>query len=337
MGSVMVDLTGMVFGRLTVIERNYQKEKELNKDYKKRYWTCKCECGNETVVPTGQLTTGKTRSCGCLRNDCLAHASTTHGLSWKSRLYSIWNGMKSRCYNSNQKSFANYGARGVRICDEWMDFSSFYNWAINNGWNESDKNISIDRINVDGNYEPCNCRFVTNKQQANNKTTSHFLSFNGETHTIAEWSEIVGLDQSALYYRITHGWDVEKALTTGSGETRIKKLTYNGETKTAKEWSELLNIDESLIMIRSSSGWSDEDILTTPKYKSRNKPAYSKNSRLITYNGETKSISEFAEQYGMSQSLLTYRLSSGMSLEDALNKPVRHYNWHETEAVDKEV
>lgn len=203
--SKLIDLTGKRFGRLLVVSRSENKSGTVA-------WKCKCDCGNETVVRSDCLRIGKIQSCGCLRNELVGDRGRTHGMT-ETRLYRTWCGMKNRCYNPNYKGYKNYGGRGITICSEWLcDFQAFYDWAMANGYAE---NLQIDRINVDGNYEPSNCRWVTTEEQSNNKRTSRFLSLNGEKHTIAEWSKITGINSGTLESRVgLYGWSDEKALTT---------------------------------------------------------------------------------------------------------------------------
>ena len=170
MSSKCIDLTGKRYGRLVV-------EKSLGKNEKGKYtWLCKCDCGNEKIVQTSYLRSGHTTSCGCYHNEMVGKLNRKHNLSNKcGRLYFLWKSIKYRCYCENSKDFHNYGGRGISMCDEWKkDFSTFYEWAINNGYKEEKTAkglnvLTIDRIDVNGNYEPSNCRFVTNKMQAKNK------------------------------------------------------------------------------------------------------------------------------------------------------------------------
>lgn len=136
----------------------------------------------------------------------------THGLRY-TRIYRIWCNMKRRCYNKNDKSYKAYGGRGITVCDEWkFDFLSFYNWAIESGYNDK---LTIDRINVNGNYEPCNCRWLDSKSQCNNKSNNHFITFNGETHTMKQWAEKMGISYQTLAQRINkYKWSIERAITT---------------------------------------------------------------------------------------------------------------------------
>ena len=173
-------------------------------------WLCKCNCGNNTIIPTNKLTSGKTKSCGCLRKETAKPPIIVkHGMSY-SRLYKVWKDMKGRCYKPTSKRFSAYGARGIKVCDEWLSFENFYKWSLSNGYSDD---LTIDRINNDGNYEPSNCRWVTMKTQANNRRTNHLLTYKGETHTLKEWAEITGINYNTLVGRINRlGWSIEKTL-----------------------------------------------------------------------------------------------------------------------------
>lgn len=154
------DLSGQRFGRLTVVE---QAERSKAGEIR---WRCRCDCGREIVTQANNLTSGSSKSCGCWKHEKLALDHTTHG-GRKTRLYSIWVGMRRRCYEETSVSYKNYGGRGISICDEWRnDFSAFRAWALKNGYDDS---LSIDRINNDWNYEPRNCRWATPKEQAANR------------------------------------------------------------------------------------------------------------------------------------------------------------------------
>ena len=134
-----------------------------------------------------------------------------HGMS-ASKLYGIWDAMKSRCYRKGYHGFRNYGGRGITVCEAWkQDFVVFQEWATANGYRDG---LSLDRIDNDGNYCPENCRWVTMKEQENNKRNNVRIEYKGEVHTIPEWSEIVGVSIYALYHRIHRGWSIERALTT---------------------------------------------------------------------------------------------------------------------------
>lgn len=163
--SLIKDITDERFGSLTVLNLDYKKK---NKWGSRTYWLCKCDCGNEKSVRKDHLTSGGTKSCGCLEEQNLENMKfkPTHGQS-KTRLYYVWNSMRMRCKNPNSSNYSNYGGRGIDVCKEWNDsFEPFYKWAIENGYKEG---LTIDRINNDGNYEPGNCRWATHKEQAANK------------------------------------------------------------------------------------------------------------------------------------------------------------------------
>ena len=208
---------GVPDSKLTVI---HQVEDHITSGgYHYAQWLCKCQCGTEIVTRGAYLKNGNTKSCGCTKIEWakkhvkeLNKSQIKHNDS-KTRLYKIWIGMKDRCNNPNNSRYLSYGGRGIFVCKEWNNsYESFKNWSLHNGYQE---NLSIDRINVNGNYEPNNCRWATNKEQQNNMTTNKLLTYNNETHTLSEWSEITGINKSTLSKRINRsGWSVEKALTT---------------------------------------------------------------------------------------------------------------------------
>jgi hypothetical protein len=160
-------MVGKVFGRLTVIEYAGITRNPKTK-HTSRTWKCKCSCGNITIKTTAGLRSGNINSCGCYQLESMRKNAIKHGFS-HTRIYEIWLGMKARCYKPTVKYYYNYGGRGIKVCDEWQEFEPFYQWAITNGYK---KGLTIDRIDVNGNYEPSNCRWVTWKIQANNKRKS---------------------------------------------------------------------------------------------------------------------------------------------------------------------
>ena len=206
------NLVGMKFGRLTVMDREPPKSKKA-----KGLWVCKCECGNVIKVNTSALKSGNTTSCGCKRKETLRQLRTKHGES-DTRLYKVWSSMKNRCYNAKDVEYKNYGGRGITVCDEWKDsFVNFSQWAYENGYNKDAPKgqCTIDRIDVNGCYEPENCRWVNWHIQMNNKRNNRILTYNGESHTLAEWCEIVNIPYNCLKSRLNKlHWSVEKTLTT---------------------------------------------------------------------------------------------------------------------------
>jgi len=160
-----IDLIGNKYGKLEVIKR------VENNNSNKICYLCKCDCGKLKIIQGASLKNGRTKSCGCIRNEFVVKKNTKHNLS-NSRLYIVWKNMKERCLNKNCHKYKDYSARGITICKEWKNnFESFYNWAYKNGYDENAKygKCTIDRINNDGNYEPSNCRFVDMKIQCNNR------------------------------------------------------------------------------------------------------------------------------------------------------------------------
>lgn len=158
--SKVKDLTGKTFGRLTVIKR---AENDING---RARWVCKCSCGVESIKTGKLLLNGHCKSCGCGEYENRVKNVTSHRLS-NTRLYNIWKAIKQRCYYAKHKDYHNYGGRGITVCDEWLhDFQTFYNWAITHGYRDD---LSIDRIDVNGNYEPNNCRWATAHEQRINQ------------------------------------------------------------------------------------------------------------------------------------------------------------------------
>ena len=203
--SGIVDLTGQHFGFLEVISMTNERK------HGKVVWLCKCECENVCKVTSNNLKNGSTISCGCYNKKNLARCRTKHGL-YKSRIYNIYICMKERCYNPNTKSYKDYGDRGIEVCDEWLGedgFKNFYEWSVANGY---DNSLSIDRINVNGNYEPSNCKWSTSTEQNNNTRRNNNITLNCETHTISEWSRIKGLSRNTLVARLRNGWSIEDSL-----------------------------------------------------------------------------------------------------------------------------
>lgn len=168
-----------------------------------------CKCGNTTEAYIGNVKSGKTLSCGCHRKSISPNLK--HGLS-EHPLYSVWENMISRCYNPNVKAYLNYGGRGVVMCDEWhYDPESFIKWGIENGW---ELGLELDK-DIKGNgllYSPETCKFVTTKENSNNRRVSKMVTYNGETYTLAQWADKIGISQSTLCIRLKR-WSVERALT----------------------------------------------------------------------------------------------------------------------------
>lgn len=164
---------------------------------------CRCDCGNIVIVQNIHLRSGHTKSCGCYNREILRRPREGT-FDWKHPLYCKWQGMKYRCYNPRAIQFHNYGARGIRMCDEWRtSFASFKDWALKNGYRAG---LSIDRIDVNGNYEPSNCRFADNKTQGRNRRYNMLVTYNGIRATVADWAERTGVPYTTMIERYRKGW-----------------------------------------------------------------------------------------------------------------------------------
>lgn len=193
------DLTGKKFWNMTVIRYVGINQKGRS------IWLCKCDCGKEKVVVGSELKRGKVKSCGCLNR-------SIDGL-YRSRLYRIHHLMLCRCYTKSTTHYDSYGGRGITVCNEWRGkngFMNFYNWSMKNGYAND---LSIDRIDVNGNYEPNNCRWATHEEQSNNMRRNKFLEYGGERLTVSQWARKLGINHNTLDKRLRKGWSVEVALT----------------------------------------------------------------------------------------------------------------------------
>lgn len=192
-----INLTGKRFGRLTVISFDESSKK----------WLCKCDCGNQKLVSRCHLMDGHSRSCGCLNSEITSNRNYRHGFS-KTRLYKIYYGILQRCNNQRNPAYPDYGGRGIHICKEWSKgFEEFRLWAMSHGYSDD---LSIDRIDVNGNYCPENCRWATQKEQCNN--TRKNIMVGGLT--LKETCIAKGLNYNTVYMRIKRGCPIKEALTS---------------------------------------------------------------------------------------------------------------------------
>lgn len=202
-----INLTGQVFGRLTVL---YRVDTPGTNRFK---WHCRCECGNEIATRSSSLRGGLTQSCGCYKREVNAEVMATTGLlnthgMTESVEYAAWANMKDRCGNPQHRQWPDYGGRGITVCDRWLhSFENFYQ-----DMGPRPAGMSIDRIDNDSGYFPENCRWATKKQQGNNRRKTHLVSFAGKTQTIAQWADELGVKYETLRARLKR-WPLEKALT----------------------------------------------------------------------------------------------------------------------------
>lgn len=202
----------MKFGRLTPIYRD--KDRVQPSGYKEVMWRCVCDCGNEVSVRSKLLLQGITKSCGCLVKERMSKkASKHHGFG--TRLYSIWDSMRQRCNNPNCSAYKNYGGRGISICDEWDDFAVFREWALANGYDELAERgtYTLDRIDVNGDYAPDNCRWVNFRTQSNNKRDTIYVEYDGMSMPLSYWAETTGIKYCTLFARYKRGWSPERILS----------------------------------------------------------------------------------------------------------------------------
>ena len=199
------DLTGKRFGRLTVMNISHKDDRRCY------HWLCQCACGTQKVANGRSLRGGGINSCGCLHREFNMKAKTTHG-EYGSRLYYIWTGMTQRVTNRKNCNYSNYGGRGISICNEWLKYENFRDWSLKNGY--SDK-LTIDRIDNNGDYTPGNCRWITQKEQSNNKRNNRYIEYNGEVKTLSQWADMYNICRMLLRQRLNKcKWSMEKALNT---------------------------------------------------------------------------------------------------------------------------
>lgn len=174
------------------------------------WWLCRCACGTEKQVRQDHMRSQRVISCGCHQKRRTSEVSKIHGMK-NTRIYTCWRNMKTRCYNPNFIGFDRYGGRGIRVCEEWQEFLPFYEWAMANGYKDD---LSIDRIDNDGNYCPQNCRWATTKGQALNRSSNCLIEYKGVRRHISEWDKMIGSKKSGrVRARLNAGWSIEEAVT----------------------------------------------------------------------------------------------------------------------------
>lgn len=196
-----IDITNQRFGKLIALSCIGRAGSAYHKQ-----WSCICDCGKPVNVYAHNLRRGITSSCGCLQQERTSNANAKHRLC-ATKEYKTWQGLRGRCNNKNSLDYPDYGGRGIKVCERWDDFNNFLSDMGN-----APKGFSIDRIDVNGNYEPSNCRWADAKTQARNKTNSRFISVDGIVKTMAEWAEISGTSRNNIHKRIMRGWSNEQAV-----------------------------------------------------------------------------------------------------------------------------
>lgn len=241
------------------------------------------------------------------------------GKYFQTKEYRAWSDMKTRCTNPKCNRFEIYGGRGIKVCDDWMNSFELFFEHIGEA---PSPHHSIDRIDSDGDYEPGNVRWATDEIQSRNRRSSVFLTYDGRTQTLKEWAEEVGMQRGTLAFRIKSGWSTERALTQPVVKTNppinphAVKLTYDGRTLRVSEWSKKTGLGEKCIRERLKRGWTVEQALTE-RSGQRDKVR----QRLLTLNGETRNIAQWAKKTGLRRNCIEKRLQLGWSIEDTLTIP----------------
>ena len=231
------DYIGYSIGCLTVIN-------EVEKKGTERCFLCKCSiCGGTHIRRLSNIK--KQGTCG--------HKFEQPNYN---NIYNAWRSMKKRCYLKSNPNYKYYGARGIKVCDEWLNPDTFYSWAVHNGYN---KGLSIDRIDVNGNYEPNNCRWVDMKIQQNNRRNNKYITYKGETKTMSEWSKLLNLDYKLLKSRLINGWSFDKAISTP--KRGAITVVVNGKANTLRYFAKKYNVPYNTLYARFKRGLSIEEAL----------------------------------------------------------------------------
>lgn len=216
---IISDIIGKRYGRLVVISYSHNIKNNNKRVGYKHYYNCKCDCGNNCIVERNSIKYGNTQSCGCIHKQQLSDRNKqTARLNGDSsnkymKLHNSWSAMKNRCLSNKNIHYENYGGRGITICDDWLDWNKFKNWAINNGWKSG---LTIDRIDINGNYEPSNCRWVDYGVQANNTRHNKMITYNSKTQSLASWCRELNLNYDRTKARLNNcGMTVEEAFQNG--------------------------------------------------------------------------------------------------------------------------
>ena len=241
---------GKRYGRLVVIGFEHEPRKWK--------WRCECDCGKITMVSPGDVKSGKTRSCGCLHDECIKERATKfkHNVYENKRLYSIYNGIKKRCYNSHEERYKDYGGRGIVMCEEWLNpnsgFDAFVEWSLANGYTEE---MTIERKDVDGNYEPSNCEWLTLREQACNKRDTIWVDYKGEHIQLRKLCERLGVSYDTVHDRVRdRGWSIEDAVSIPSNRAN------SFSRKCRERGLNPATVRDRIVKL----GWSEERALNTP-------------------------------------------------------------------------
>jgi len=324
-GNNFQDLTGKKFGKLTVLKMN---DERIHKEIQ---WECKCDCGNENIINVRghNLRDGSIKNCGCERKKGSITTVKNNEFyinddsPFKEKLYHVWKGICHRCCNPKDKHYIWYGERGITICNEWRNdengFHNFYYWAINNGY---EVGLSIDRIDVNGNYESNNCKWSTDIEQCNNKRDNILVTYNNKTLTIHQWMKELDLkvDYDVIRLRWYNGIR-GKALFEQTSKTKSFtdfSINIDGKIKIAKEWYTQYDISRTQFKRRYENGITGKDLI-----KPTNKELATDliNTIFININGENLTLKEIGLKYNIKAETIKDRYLRGCT-PDQIIKPI---------------
>lgn len=245
------NLINKEFGMLKVVALDENKTLEKGK----AYWICECQCGNVITFRGDNLT--KKKDCGCISKLEKAKRLTKHGMT-NTRIHRIWLGMIKRCTIKSASGYKNYGGRGITVCDEWLnDFMNFYNWSIENGYNDK---LTIERKDVNGNYKPDNCKWATIKEQENNKRNTRYVTIDNQTHSLSKWSDISGISYTVLNERYENNKINKDEFLKPNDRCKIH-VNYNDKLVNLKELSIMTGITYDTLHERYNNGLRDEQLI----------------------------------------------------------------------------
>lgn len=313
MARVLKNEVGVRYGSWTILEHIPRTAH--------KYWVlCRCDCGTEKPVMLCNLHGGATHGCLHCKGDRVAQHGATQ-LGKQRSEYKIWTYMRQRCSNPNRAGYHRYGGRGIKVCERWE--GSYQAFIEDMGPRPSPKH-SLDRIDNDGDYKKENCRWATREQQRNNCGNSRYLEHGGRRLTLTQWARELGMVPATLTKRFRDGWSVEKALTTPVDESHRTDrhgsplIEYQGRRLTVREWALDAGIPERLLRGRLRMGWPMERALTEPtKNQTPDGPL------TLTYQGQTKTLQQWAHTVGVEEGALRARFNRGWDAEAILTKPVR--------------
>lgn len=237
--------------------------------HQKKLWLVRCDCGKEAVKLATEVRNGHTRSCGCLKSagNRRSHGRRQSNHGKPSPEYVAWCNMKARCDNPGWNGFHNYGGRGISYCERWRSFENFFA-----DMGERPPGFTLERNDVHGDYKPLNCRWATRKEQSENRRDNHLVTHKGETLTVSQWAERLGVNYITLLYRLRRGIPLERALQSGScrkGRRGSKVISYEGETMTVSQWAERIGVSYGVLLSRVKRGVPLERALQPRIYRYR--------------------------------------------------------------------